>query len=174
MAGSPLLLSSLPPSYCASVPPGHQSDKSARLIDPISFVLCTYFRRERSCLLLDRGGRGGEGEGGGGGKGRERRGTRRSVLRLSVLPRICMHAASSAGWRRRWAGRREREGERGEVRGREGERRRKIGLFVSDLRIWHEKSERRPNYPAGGRAREGQALGIPEAGLESTNEYPLF
>ena len=45
---------------------------------------------------------------------------------------------------------RDRRREREEVRGREGERRRKIGLFVSDLRIWHEKSERRPNDPAGG------------------------
>ena len=46
---------------------------------------------------------------------------------------------------------RDRRRERGSER--EGERRRKIGLFVSDLRIWHEKSERRPSDPA---QREGQ------------------
>ena len=46
---------------------------------------------------------------------------------------------------------RDRRRERGSER--EGERRRKIGLFVSDLRIWHEKSERRPSDPS---RRKGQ------------------
>ena len=75
-----------------------------------------------------------------------------SVLRLSVPPRICMHAASSAGWRRRWAGRRETEGERGEVRGRgrEEEKNRAICFRFTYLAREERASSQRPS------GREGQ------------------
>lgn len=81
---------------------------------------------KRKELPLDRGRRGGGEIGGCKEEGRGKGRTPLSAARPPAHPRICMHAGSS---------------------GREGcsdddeQERRKIGLFVSDLRIWHEKSD---------------------------------
>ena len=96
-----------PPSLLPPlVPPGHQSDKSARLIDPISSVLCTYFKRERSFLWIEVEEEKEE---------KEARGERKRVRKdpSSVRPRICMHAGSGR-WELRggWAGLESREREK--------------------------------------------------------------
>ena len=112
-----------------SVRPSGAPIGQIRSLDRSHLLRFMHIFQKRKELPFDRGE---VGEGGGGGRqgkvgkeGKEGR-TRRLSVRPSVRPRICMHAGSSAG-----AG---AESERSKER-------RKIGLFVSDLRIWHEKSE---------------------------------
>ena len=103
-----LARSSLPPH----LPPGQQSDKSSRLIDPIPsppFYAHNSKRKRRGAPFGSRWGRGRGGR-------LEGRGKRKDLalslsLRSSDHSRICMHAGSSAGLRLEGGQEREREKE---------------------------------------------------------------
>ena len=174
MAGSPLLLSSLPSSSCASVPPGHQSDKSARLIDPISFVLCTYFRRERSCLLLDRVGLG-RGRRRWKRRQRERERKDSSVRPPPVRPTSYLHACCELRGVEAAVGgqERERRRERGSERqgGREEEKNRAICFRFTYLAREERASSQ---LPSGRPGERGPSLGHPRGRARVHLRVPSF